>query len=82
MILAPYMSMSRWHDTFEPPTQHKPVSPVWFSGFLVVSAYTTTGMSLVDQSMLPFERAYALLLVVTYLILAGNLMFVSVPLVP
>lgn len=72
------MSMSRWHDTFVPPEQHKPISPVWYSAFQVISAYTTTGMSLVDQSMVPYERAYLLLLVCTYLILAGNLMFVSV----
>ncbi|KAL5504732.1 hypothetical protein ACEPAH_7395 [Sanghuangporus vaninii] len=72
-IVAPYMSISRWSSTFNPPNLHQHVSPVWYSAFQVVSAYTTLGMSLVDQSMVPFEEAYPLVFVCTFLILAGYL---------
>ena len=45
--------------------------------FQVVSAYTNTGTSLVDQSMIPFQRAYPVILVMAFLIIAGNTGFVS-----
>ena len=47
-----------------------------FSAFQVVSAYTNTGMSLVDQSMVPFQRAYPMVLILPFIILAGNTAFV------
>jgi Trk-type K+ transport system membrane component len=50
-----------------------------FSAFQVVSAYTNAGMSLVDQSMVPFQRAYLLIFVMMFLILAGNTAFVRIP---
>lgn len=49
-----------------------------FSLFQVVSAYTNTGTSLVDESMLPFQKAYLMIIVLMLLILAGNTSFVSV----
>ena len=49
-----------------------------YSMFQVVSSYTNTGMSLVDQSMLPFQTAYPMIVVMIFLILAGNTAFVSV----
>jgi Trk-type K+ transport system membrane component len=45
--------------------------------FQVVSAYTNTGMSLVDTSLIPFQRAYTLLFPLIFLVLAGNTAFVS-----
>lgn len=45
--------------------------------FQVVSAYTNTGTSLVDQSMVPFQRAYPMVLILAFLIVAGNTGFVS-----
>jgi len=48
-----------------------------FSLFQVVSAYTNTGMSLVDQSMVPFQQAYPMIIFMILLILAGNTAFVS-----
>lgn len=48
-----------------------------FSLFQVVSAYTNTGMSLVDQSMIPFQKAYLMIIFMIFLILAGNTAFVS-----
>lgn len=71
------MSIPRWHDDFQPPNLHQPVNPVWYSFFQVISVYTTLGMSLVDQAMVPFQQAYPLVFLSTFLILAGNLAFVS-----
>lgn len=48
-----------------------------FSLFQVVSAYTNSGMSLVDQSMVPFQRAYPMVVTLIFLIVAGNTGFVS-----
>jgi len=49
-----------------------------FSLFQVVSAYTNAGASLVDQSMVPFQRAYPMIFTMIFLILAGNTAFVSI----
>lgn len=43
-----------------------------------MSAYTNAGMSLVDQSMVPFQRAYPMIFAMIFLILAGNTAFVSI----
>ncbi|KAI9465251.1 cation transport protein-domain-containing protein, partial [Lactarius psammicola] len=75
-IIAPYMSMDKWQDNFRPPQQHKPIIPAWFSLFQVVSAYTNAGMSLVDQSMIPFQRAYPMIFVLIFVIFAGNTAFI------
>ncbi|KAI0079232.1 hypothetical protein K474DRAFT_1659278 [Panus rudis PR-1116 ss-1] len=74
-VIAPYMSLSKWRPAFEPPTLHRSLSPVWFSLFQVVSAYTNTGMSLEDQSMIPFQTAYPTIIFTIILILAGNTAF-------
>ncbi|KAH9911185.1 cation transport protein-domain-containing protein [Fomitopsis serialis] len=71
-IIAPYMSMSRWQNDFHPPQLYRDVSPIWFSAFQVVSAYTNTGMSLEDESMVPFQKAYLMIFILIFLILAGN----------
>ena len=63
-IVAPYISASRWEDTFSIPTQHRNISPVWrvsfgidascsltfprFSLCQIVGAWANTGMSLVE----------------------------------
>ncbi|KDQ33775.1 TRKH superfamily [Pleurotus ostreatus PC15] len=76
IMMAPYMSIGQFSSSFVPPQLHKRVSPTWFSLFLSASAYTNTGFSLVDQSMVPFQRAYLTVIVVIFLILAGNTAFV------
>lgn len=76
IVIAPYMSISRWHSDFIPPALHRAVPPAWFSAFQVVSSYTNTGMSLVDQSMVPFQQAYPMIVFMIALILAGNTAFV------
>ncbi|KAJ6593443.1 cation transport protein-domain-containing protein [Mycena capillaripes] len=74
-VIAPYMTESRWGQDFLPPMQHKKIRSTWFSLFQVVSAYTNTGMSLVDQSMVPFQRAYPMIVFMVLLVLAGNTAF-------
>ncbi|OJA08528.1 hypothetical protein AZE42_02448 [Rhizopogon vesiculosus] len=75
VVIAPYMSMSKWESDFEPPALFRKVSPPWFSLFQVVSAYTNTGTSLVDQSMVPFQTAYPMIFFMILCILAGNTAF-------
>lgn len=75
MIVAPYISTPRWADRFAPPQLIKPLNPSWFAIFQAVSAYTNTGMSLVDQSFLPFQTAYPMIIFCGFLILAGNTAF-------
>ncbi|KAI6046353.1 cation transport protein-domain-containing protein [Pisolithus marmoratus] len=77
VVIAPYMSMSKWSSDFIPPALQRSVAPAWFSLFQVVSAYTNTGMSLVDQSMIPFQTAYPMIVFMIICILAGNTAFVS-----
>jgi Trk-type K+ transport system membrane component len=48
-----------------------------FSLFQAVSAYTNTGISLVDQSLIPFQKAYLMIIFMIFLILTGNTAFVS-----
>ncbi|KAF9243244.1 cation transport protein-domain-containing protein [Melanogaster broomeanus] len=77
IVVAPYMSLPKWANDFTPPALIRPVATPWFSLFQVVSAYTNTGMSLVDQSMLPFQTAYPMIFFMMVCILAGNTGFVS-----
>ncbi|KAI6163433.1 cation transport protein-domain-containing protein [Pisolithus thermaeus] len=77
VVIAPYMSMSKWSSDFKPPALQRPLAPAWFSLFQVVSAYTNTGMSLVDQSMVPFQTAYPMIFFMIFCTLAGNTAFVS-----
>lgn len=48
-----------------------------FSLFQVVSAFTNSGFSLVDQSMVPFQQAYPMVIGLVFLIIAGNTGYVS-----
>jgi hypothetical protein len=57
VIIAPYIAAgNRYNDVFE--AQHRYVSTTWFSLFNAVSAFSNTGTSLCDQSLLPFQTAY------------------------
>ena len=61
VIIAPYISAKgRYDDVFE--AQPRLVSIPWFSFWQSVSAFTNTGMSLVDKSMVPFQSAYAMII--------------------
>ena len=48
-----------------------------FSFFQVIGAWANTGMSLVDQNMIPFQTAYLMIVVLIFCVLAGNTAFVS-----
>ncbi|KAF9644533.1 TrkH-domain-containing protein [Thelephora ganbajun] len=82
VVVAPYISASRWKDIFLVPTQHRNINPVWFALFQVVGAWANTGMSLVDQNMVLFQTAYAMIIFLIYCVLAGNTAFVRVPFFP
>jgi Trk-type K+ transport system membrane component len=57
VIIAPYIAAGRrYEDVFE--GQPKYVSSTWFSLFNAVSAFTNTGTSLSDASLIPFQTAY------------------------
>ncbi|ORY31209.1 cation transport protein-domain-containing protein [Naematelia encephala] len=74
VIIAPYINAGgRYDHVFN--DQPRLVTIPWFSLFQSVSAYTNTGMSLVDLSMLPFQRAYLMIVVLIILIFAGNTAF-------
>lgn len=51
-----------------------------FSAFQVVGAWANTGMSLVDQNMVPFRTAYPMIIFLVICVLAGNTALVSGPL--
>lgn len=63
------------------PPPYNMLTFIWirYSAFQVVSSYTNTGMSLVDESLVPFQRAYPMILCMIILILAGNTAFVRAP---
>ncbi|KAA1476458.1 hypothetical protein DENSPDRAFT_807240 [Dentipellis sp. KUC8613] len=75
-VIGPYIAASaKWKNVLKPPMQHRDISPGWFSFFQVVSAYTNTGTSLCDESMVPFQEAYPMIVFMIFLILAGNTAF-------
>ncbi|KAI0642944.1 TrkH-domain-containing protein [Trametes meyenii] len=78
VVTAPYMSLSRWEENYHPPLQHKDINPVWFSAFQVVGAWANTGMSLVDQNMVPFQTAYPMIIFIVICVLAGNTCLVRI----
>ncbi|KAK8865865.1 hypothetical protein IAR55_001013 [Kwoniella newhampshirensis] len=74
VIMAPYIAAgNRYAHVFD--DQPKRVRVPWFALFQSVSAFSNTGMSLVDMSMIPFQRAYLMIVVLIILIFAGNTAF-------
>ncbi|KAF7968660.1 hypothetical protein HWV62_29741 [Athelia sp. TMB] len=76
IVIAAYISIPKWASIFKVPKQHRFIPSTWFAAFQVVSAYTNTGTSLVDQSMVPFQKAYPMIVIMIILILAGNTAFI------
>jgi Trk-type K+ transport system membrane component len=57
VIVAPYIAaQGRYDYIFD--AQPRLVKIPWFALFQVVSAFSNTGMSLVDTSLIPFQGAY------------------------
>lgn len=76
IISAPYLAAgNRYAAAFVPPALQRSVNLWWYTAFNAVSAFTNTGMSLVDQSMVPFQTAYLFIVVIIFLIFAGNTSF-------
>ncbi|PCH40391.1 TrkH-domain-containing protein [Wolfiporia cocos MD-104 SS10] len=75
VVIAPYMILPRWHYNFVIPQQHHNINSIWFSAFQVVGAWANTGMSLVDQNMVPFRTAYPMIIFLVVCVLAGNSLF-------
>ncbi|TKY88762.1 hypothetical protein EX895_002393 [Sporisorium graminicola] len=73
-IVAPYINSSafkKYRPVFDAQGTEKP-NYTWFWFFQVISAYSNTGMSLIDTSMTQMQDAYFLLIPIGFLILAGN----------
>ncbi|GHJ86990.1 hypothetical protein NliqN6_3392 [Naganishia liquefaciens] len=73
IIVGPYIEAKDYQGVFR--EQFRYVPEYWFSAFQVVSAFSNTGMSLCDQSMVPFQTAYVMIAVIFVLIFAGNTAF-------
>ncbi|BGP04531.1 hypothetical protein JCM10049v2_000333 [Rhodotorula toruloides] len=72
LAVAPWLATTQpWKSTISAAGPN----PTWFSFFQVWSAYSNCGMSLDDASMVPFQKAYGLVIVQGLLILAGNTAF-------
>lgn len=60
VIMAPYISAGNRYDyVFN--EQPRNVGIPWFALYQSISAFTNTGMSLCDTSMLPFQKAYLMI---------------------
>ncbi|KAJ9092436.1 hypothetical protein QFC21_006818 [Naganishia friedmannii] len=71
---GPYIALNKGYDDILR-SQYKYVPAYWFTAFQSVSAFSNTGMSLCDQSMVPFLSAYLLGFAIFFLIFAGNTAF-------
>ncbi|PWN20324.1 TrkH-domain-containing protein [Microstroma glucosiphilum] len=77
VLVAPYLasrSFDKYRPVFESQAPHVP-NTTWFWLFQTISAYSNTGMSLIDTSMTNLSDAYFLLIPMGILILIGNTAF-------
>jgi Trk-type K+ transport system membrane component len=71
LAIAPYLATSRrWSSELAGPNSRS--SSTWYAFFQVWSAFANCGLSLNDASMVPFQEAYWMQIVLGFLILAGN----------
>lgn len=67
------IALGAWINNYMPNTAtSNGIDPWWLGIFNGVSAFNNSGMSLLDANMIPFERAYFVLIVMGLMILAGN----------
>ncbi|WVW80474.1 hypothetical protein I302_102456 [Kwoniella bestiolae CBS 10118] len=74
-IISIYLAkVHKWDSAFEPTqsVQIASADKTWYSLFLSASAFTGTGMSLVDQGLAPFQNCYLMIYVLVFVLLAGN----------
>ncbi|TIA73200.1 hypothetical protein E3P92_00492 [Wallemia ichthyophaga] len=73
-IIAPYINeIPRFERIVD--EESPGLDTVWFTAFNTISAYSNTGMSLVDSSLQRFQQAYGMYLPMSFLILIGNTCF-------
>ncbi|KDQ18289.1 hypothetical protein BOTBODRAFT_154177 [Botryobasidium botryosum FD-172 SS1] len=71
LIFAPYLiTTSRYDSVFQ--AQFRIVPKAWFSVFQVASSYTSCGFSLVDESMIPFNTMYPMIISMMFTLVAGK----------
>ncbi|KZS90153.1 TrkH-domain-containing protein [Sistotremastrum niveocremeum HHB9708] len=71
IVMAGWLANSGTYDSvFQ--SQFRLVPKAWFALFQSVGAYSGGGLSLVDEGMVPFQRAYLMIFVLIFVILAGN----------
>jgi len=71
LVFAPWLAATKKYDhVFE--GQPRLVSKPWFALFLTMSAYSGTGLDLVDTAMLPFQEAFPMIFGIMFTLLAGN----------
>ncbi|KAG8871165.1 low affinity potassium transporter [Tulasnella sp. 331] len=71
VIITAYLrSTTKYDSVFQ--SLYRPVPKAWFSAFQSVSAYTGGGMSLVDESMVPFRTSGVMMVFLGGIIVAGN----------
>nr|GAT45724.1 potassium transporter [Mycena chlorophos] len=71
LLFAPWLSSTHeYDDVFE--GQPRLVQKPWYSWFLVLSAYSGGGLSLVDTGMVEFQNADLMIWALIFVILAGN----------
>ncbi|WWC88191.1 uncharacterized protein L201_003096 [Kwoniella dendrophila CBS 6074] len=74
-IIAIYLSkIHNWDVTFNSKAgvQTGSINKTWFALFLNASAFTGTGMSLMDQGLAPLANCYLIIYVTAFVLLAGN----------
>lgn len=78
IVAGPYLNAGgRYAYVFNPESANviQPVNLWWYTIFNCVSAFSNTGMSLVDTSMVPFQYAYVWIVIIIILIFTGNTAF-------
>lgn len=67
------VGLGAWMAHNQPNTaRENGINPWWLGIFNGVSAFNNSGMSLLDANMIPFQKAYYVLITMGLLILAGN----------
>ncbi|KAI8716498.1 hypothetical protein NCS52_00943900 [Fusarium sp. LHS14.1] len=68
------ISLGAWINNNKPALDNS-LNPWWLGIFNGVSAFNNSGMSLLDASMVPFQRSYFVLITMGLMILAGRTAF-------
>lgn len=67
------IALGAWMNNNMPDTARaNGINPWWLGIFNGVSAFNNSGMSLLDANMIPFQKAYFVLITMGLMILAGN----------